>query len=170
MNPCLIYIHYLKRLIDIVEKSVEYCGDSETLWNARLYEDMLPFARQVKTAIGFSLRSCCPLADLEIQSFENPEDSLTSIKQQTLETINYLKSISNSFVEPYKETNIVTKAGFAELELPSEVYLHLYSLPNFFFHLGMAYAIARNRGVPLGKGDFDGFHEYPTRFSFSENQ
>jgi hypothetical protein len=30
----------------------------------------------------------------------------------------------------------------------------------------MAYAIARAAGVPLSKGDFDGYHQYPDGFSF----
>lgn len=31
-----------------------------------------------------------------------------------------------------------------------------FALPNFFFHLTLAYAILRARGVPLEKGDFMG--------------
>jgi hypothetical protein len=31
-----------------------------------------------------------------------------------------------------------------------------FALPNFFFHLTIAYAILRNEGVPLQKVDFMG--------------
>ena len=31
-----------------------------------------------------------------------------------------------------------------------------FALPNFFFHLTLAYAILRKEGVPLEKGDFMG--------------
>ncbi|MGV7210836.1 DUF1993 family protein [Oxalobacteraceae bacterium A2-2] len=47
--------------------------------------------------------------------------------------------------------------------------LHLYILPNFHFHLSMAYAIARQQGVALGKPDYDGYHAYPPGFSFVSN-
>ncbi len=45
-------------------------------------------------------------------------------------------------------------------------FLHLYGLPNFFFHLTMGYAALRAAGVRLGKADFDGFHSYPDDFRF----
>jgi len=41
-----------------------------------------------------------------------------------------------------------------------------YAMPNFFFHLCMAYALLRAQGVPLGKPDFDGWHRYAPGFSF----
>ena len=56
-------------------------------------------------------------------------------------------------------------AGFAVLEQTASDFLHLYGLPNFFFHL-TDYATLRAAGVPLGKADFDGFHSYPPDFRF----
>ncbi|WP_295961007.1 DUF1993 family protein [Rhodoferax sp.] len=44
--------------------------------------------------------------------------------------------------------------------LPGEAFLSQYALPNFFFHLTSAYALLRQQGVPLGKADFDGWHQY----------
>jgi uncharacterized protein len=65
------------------------------------------------------------------------------------------------------ETRIIRHhAGFAVLEQTGTEFLHLYGLPNFFFHLTMGYAALRSAGVPLGKADFDGFHSYPDGFSF----
>jgi hypothetical protein len=57
-------------------------------------------------------------------------------------------------------------AGLAVLEQTGSGFLHLYGLPNFFFHLTMGYAALRAAGVPLGKADFDGFHSYPDGFRF----
>ncbi len=39
-------------------------------------------------------------------------------------------------------------------ELSAEEYVRDWVLPNFYFHVTTAYAILRNRGVPLGKSDF----------------
>jgi len=60
---------------------------------------------------------------------------------------------------------IVSFAGDA-LPLAGGDYYLLYAVPNFFFHLTMVYAIARQAGVPIGKADFDGFHAYPPGFRF----
>jgi len=39
-------------------------------------------------------------------------------------------------------------------------FLQQYALPNFFFHLSLVYALLRQQGLPLSKGDFDGWHVY----------
>ncbi len=57
------------------------------------------------------------------------------------------------------------QAGFAVLELPGEVYLHEFGLPNLYFHQAMAHVALKQAGVPLGKADFDGKHDYPPGFS-----
>jgi hypothetical protein len=35
-------------------------------------------------------------------------------------------------------------------------YAREYVLPNFFFHVSMAYAILRKEGAPIGKADYMG--------------
>jgi hypothetical protein len=58
------------------------------------------------------------------------------------------------------------QAGFAELDLPGEAYLHAFGLPNLYFHQAMAHVGFKQAGVSLGKADFDGLHDYPEGFSF----
>ncbi|MBP0651971.1 DUF1993 family protein, partial [Mycobacterium tuberculosis] len=41
-------------------------------------------------------------------------------------------------------------------ELVGADYLLHYSLPNFYFHLSMAYALLRQAGVDIGKRDYVG--------------
>ena len=43
-----------------------------------------------------------------------------------------------------------------ELNFEGQGYLTSFALPNFYFHLSMAYAILRHAGVPLGKRDYLG--------------
>ena len=38
--------------------------------------------------------------------------------------------------------------------MAGEAYLRHWTLPNFFFHVTMAYAILRHNGVDLGKSDY----------------
>ena len=65
------------------------------------------------------------------------------------------------------ETRMVREqAGFAVLDLPGEAYLHEFGLPNLYFHHAMAHVALKQVGVPLGKHDFDGKHDYPAGFSF----
>ena len=61
-----------------------------------------------------------------------------------------------------KSRVIPHRAGQADLAQTGAEYLHLYGMPNFFFHMSMGYAALRASGLPLGKGYFDGYHRYPT--------
>ncbi len=58
------------------------------------------------------------------------------------------------------------RAGFAELDQSGREYLTLFGMPNFMFHLSMAFAILRQNGVEIGKADFDALHDYPHGFRF----
>ena len=58
------------------------------------------------------------------------------------------------------------RAGFAELDQTGAEFLHLFGMPNFLFHATMAFAVLRQQGLPIGKADFDGQHDYPPGFRF----
>lgn len=45
-------------------------------------------------------------------------------------------------------------ADGAALRLTGREYVRDWAIPQFYFHLVCAYAILRNQGVPLGKGDY----------------
>jgi hypothetical protein len=78
----------------------------------------------------------------------------------------YLAAIPDAHFAGIDTVSVQTTAGFAELELPGPEYYQMYAVPNFFFHYSMVYAIARQTGVPIGKSDFDGYHRYPSGFTF----
>ena len=42
--------------------------------------------------------------------------------------------------------------------LPAEKTVVNFSIPNFYFHVSMMYALLRNKGVNLGKADFIGWN------------
>jgi len=58
------------------------------------------------------------------------------------------------------------QAGFAVLDLPGEAFVHEFGLPNLYFHQAMAHVALKQAGVPLGKHDYDGKHDYPEGFTF----
>lgn len=58
--------------------------------------------------------------------------------------------------ESIPEIVIEDMAGLAQISMKTEEFLSRFSFPNFYFHIAMAYAVARSNGVPLTKGAFDG--------------
>lgn len=164
-NPTAIFIYYLYQLKKIVQKISQHQNNNPTLLQQSLHPDMLPLIEQIRTATNFPLRSCCPLANCERISFDNQDETYLGLQQQIDKTIAYLQELTHANFQHHPE-KIQDQAGTKHLELPADEYLNFYALPNFFFHLSMVYAIARNAGIPLSKGDFDGYHSYPENFSF----
>ena len=155
------YLDLLTRLIAKVEQELD--GEAEIL-QARLAPDMFPLGVQVEIAASFALRACCPIAGKPVVSFSHGHASFADLKRQLIETIEHIEMLDS--LENDLDTVVHAEAGPTPVSLPASEFLSRFAYPNFFFHLSMVYAIARSRGVPLTKGDFDGFHEYPPGFSF----
>ncbi|MBY4677230.1 DUF1993 domain-containing protein [Marinobacterium arenosum] len=166
IEPLTLFTHYLQQLDRILEKSAAHADSEAELLNARLAEGMFPLSQQARTAIDFSLRALCPLIGEEIRSFANERQSFTGIRMQLAETLDYLAQIDSSRFEGAETRQVTTRTGFREHAFSGADYLALYALPNFLFHLNMVYALARQQGVPLSKGDYDDFHQYPDGFRF----
>lgn len=165
MVPAKVFIYYLDQLKKLLVKVERYEVD---LSHERLSGDMFPLLQQARTAIGFTLRSSCPLSGRETVSFADGYESFASLFSEIDKTRQYLSEIQDAEFRHMDAIKIDTLAGFSDIELDGDSYFLMYSLPNFFFHYSMVYAIARKSGVPIGKGDFDGFHHYPLGFTFAD--
>nr|WP_298171256.1 DUF1993 domain-containing protein [uncultured Pseudomonas sp.] len=163
MHPKNIFLRYLKQLRTLVDKIEAHAG--EGMLSAALSDDMFPLLTQARIAANFSLRACCPLAGTEVLSFDNDEFSFAGLKKQLSQTIDYLQALDIPNADG-GAAEVRENAGFAKIALPVDDYVHALALPNFFFHIGMVYAIAKSHGVPVSKGDYDGYHSYPQGFSF----
>ncbi len=150
-----VFRHYLARVSEMVERA-----GAEAL--AAQVADAFPAGQQFATAAGFSLRIACPLAGREVPSLPAALGPRLAVARAML------GAMSPADFEGAEARIIRHHAGFAELEQTGADFLHLYGMPNFFFHLTMGYAALRSAGVPLGKADFDGFHSYPEGFSFQD--
>jgi uncharacterized protein len=148
-----VFRHYLAQVAAMVEKA-----GPEAL-EARI-ADAFPAGQQFATAAGFALRVACPLAGREVPDLPQALGPRLAVARAMLGAMTPAEFDG-------AETRIIRHhAGFAVLEQTGSDFLHLYGLPNFFFHLTMGYAALRAAGVPLGKADFDGLHSYPAGFSF----
>lgn len=163
--PTKIFLHYLGRLGELLQRVERFDRD---LGGERLHPEMFPLLQQAKIAIGFTLRTCCPLAGRQIVSFGDEEDSFESVYAELASTVRYLSDIPDEDFRAIDALKVDSAAGFADLHLAGWDYYLMYALPNFFFHYSMVYAIARRAGVPIGKADFDGYHKYPLGFAFTD--
>lgn len=155
------YLERLLRLIDLAEAHVRsHSRSDESILNARLAPDMLPFESQVKITTNFALRSCFPLAGLPIPPYGEFPPSFDGLRECLKRALSLLVTLKAEQFETSASRKIESQAGKAHIALPAPDFLFQYALPNFFFHLATSYAILRGHGVPLGKADYDGLHKY----------
>ncbi|RYI29778.1 MAG: DUF1993 domain-containing protein [Acetobacteraceae bacterium] len=148
-----VFRHYLSRVSDIVAVAGPDALDARIA-------DAFPARQQFATAAGFALRVTCPLAGREVPDLPQGLGPRLAVARAML------GAMTPAEFEGAETRIIRHHAGFAVLEQTGSEFLHLYGLPNFFFHLTMGYAALRAAGVPIGKADFDGFHSYPADFRF----
>lgn len=139
-------------------------GEVETGLGQRPYNGMMAAARQVATAVQFTLRISYPLVGKRVPELRDPMD-LAGLRARIEGAKALLAALDPEEFAHTGRRVIRAQAGFAHLELPAEVFLNEFGLPNLYFHVAMAHLALKQAGVPLGKADYDGRHEYPAGFS-----
>jgi hypothetical protein len=126
---------------------------------------MMTTARQVATAVQFTVRIAYPLAARRAPELRGGFDA-AGLRSRIEAARGALDDLAPAEFEAAERRPIRFQAGFADLDLPGEAYLHAFGLPNLYFHQAMAHVGFKQAGVTLGKADFDGLHDYPESFSF----
>lgn len=159
-----VFLRYLTNLDAILDKTAEHLQlqgmEQAEVLNLALQPNMFPLKWQVRIALGFSIRAINPVLQQPIMLDDGPIESIDDIRLLLGNTIARLKNVSRRDFAGGEARLVREKAGQAVFEAKAMDFVTQYALPNFFFHLGMAYSLLRLAGCPIGKGDFDGFHQY----------
>lgn len=154
------FIKTLGNLDAILGKATESAAargfDVNNFMQARLAPDMLPFWRQVTIACDAAKGISAALAGKTAPRFEDNEQTIDELRARIAKTLDYLNSFTAADFEgldPAKHVPIPYPPGKA---MAARNALLCRSVPNFFFHVTMAYALLRQGGVPIGKGDYLG--------------
>ncbi len=160
-----VFLGVLDRIAAILGRAEETLGDGlEAALERRPSEQMLPAARQVATAVQFTLRIAHPLAGERAPELRGGLDA-AGLLGRIASARGALTGLDPAAFVGAEQRIVRAQAGFAVLDLPGEAYLHEFGLPNLYFHQAMAHVALKQAGVPLGKADFDGKHDYPPGFS-----
>lgn len=117
---------------------------------------MFPFVRQVQIATDAAKGCAARLANMEVPSYPDTETTFADLHERLNKTINFLKSVNESQIDGSEERSISLKVGPRELDFKGQDFALHFALPNFYFHVGMAYAILRTNGLEIGKRDYLG--------------
>ncbi|RZV99233.1 MAG: DUF1993 family protein [Rhodobacteraceae bacterium] len=137
--------------------------------DAALAPDMFTCAEQLRTVGIFALRCTYTLIgqdwpkDMLGPEFPQGADGLDARLAKAHDQIRALTPADFDGAEARRISHV---AGDAQLTQSGANYLRLFALPNLWFHLSMAFAVARAQGLAVGKADYDGWHQYAPGFSF----
>ena len=130
--------------------------DTIVLAQARLFPDMHPLARQVQIACDTAKGAAARLAQVDIPKHPDTETTFAELKARIAKTLDFLKTVTPAQVQGAEARTIEIKFPNGSWKFTGLSYLTDFVLPNFYFHLSMVYALLRNNGVDVGKGDFLG--------------
>jgi hypothetical protein len=155
-----IFTLSLNNLAAILDKAANHAEakkvDPKALPAARLIVDMLPLSAQIQIACDTAKGAAARLAGVDVPKHEDTESTLPELKTRVAKTLEFIKSIKPEQLQGAETREIILQFPQNTLKFTGMNYLTNFVLPNFFFHLTMAYALLRKNGVELGKRDFLG--------------
>jgi hypothetical protein len=155
-----VFVRQLGQLSHLVGKAIEYTKSSGveagSLIEARLIEDMRPFAFQIQSASDASKLAVVRLTGVEAPSFPDTESTFDQLLERIVKTQHYLQGVPKEAFVGSEERTVTMKTGAGSVDFKGQGYLLHFAIPNFFFHVTTAYAILRSKGVVIGKRDYLG--------------
>jgi hypothetical protein len=155
-----VFARMLRNLKGILQKAAAHAQarkiDESAFLTARLFPDMFTFTRQVQVATDFARGTCARLAGAEPPSIADDEKTFAELVRRVERSLEYVESVERGAIDGSEGRAIVRAIRGVETRFLGRDYLLLFALPNFYFHLAMAYALLREGGVEVGKQDFVG--------------
>ena len=130
--------------------------DESVFLTARLSPDMFPLLRQVQITCDFAKGPCARLAGIDVPKFEDDEKTFADLMARIDKTIAYVGTFRPAQIDGQEDRDISITIAGNPVAFKGQVYLIHFGLPNFYFHMSMAYAILRHNGLDIGKNDFLG--------------
>jgi hypothetical protein len=150
----------LNNLAAILDKAATHAEGKKVgpkvLADSRLIVDMLPLSSQIQIACDTAKGAAARLAGVEIPKHDDTEATLAELKARIAKTLAFIKTIKREQLQGAETREIVLQFPQNTMKFTGINYLTNFVLPNFFFHVTIAYALLRKAGIDIGKRDFLG--------------
>jgi len=152
------YLQILRAGRGWLDKAAASGLPEDEIVNAKLAEDMLPFAYQVKS---MAVHSQGAIEGVRAGVFKPPmgealPTSLAQMRERLESAIAFLEALSEAEVEGFVGQPMRFEIGEKRIDFTAEDFLLSFSQPNFYFHATTAYGVLRHKGVNVGKLDYLG--------------
>ena len=138
----------------LLDKGAAHDGAGEAILEWRLIDDMAPLRFQFRTVANF-----CRNWPARVMGVEPPPEfgdnlDLAGVRAALADARAYLAAITpEQFAGRDDVPLTVTLGNGLAPTLPASQWLSGFAATNIYFHLSIAYAILRARGVSIGKAD-----------------
>jgi hypothetical protein len=153
------FIKMLRNLDKWLDKAVAHAQaksfDPQVLVQSRLAPDQYALVRQIQAACDAAKTAAARLTGEEPPRHPDTEQTLEELRARIQTCLAYVESKKPEQFAGAEARPVALPFLPGKLILGAD-YAHELALPNFYFHLSMAYAILRHNGVNLGKTDFIG--------------
>jgi hypothetical protein len=151
----------LGAVLGLLDKAESFCTEKTRpvgdLLQARIFDDMLPFAYQVKATVTHSLGALDGVRKGVFTPDRAPfPQTIDDLRNLVSEALDALAAETSSEVDSFVGRDMRFEMGDMVLPFVAEGFLMSFSMPNFFFHAATAYDILRMNGVELTKRDYLG--------------
>jgi hypothetical protein len=133
--------------------------DPKVLLGSRLAPDMFPLMMQIQATCDQAKYAAGRTTNAEMPVHADGEQSLEELQLRILSVIAYLDGFGPEAFADIDEVTVTTPRWKGKTMTAANYFVE-HALPNFFFHLSMAYAILRHNGVDVGKRDYLGAITY----------
>jgi uncharacterized protein len=146
----------LETLDHILTVGEENCLEFDSAMNYQIAPDMFPLGTQIAFACNQPrafARWCAGQAaenlDPNVKSLDVARSYINNTKALLHEV-----QVGDLRLDEIKRTDLGANLF---CELPARLFVSDYLIPNFYFHISIAYAILRKHGFPLGKANYMSF-------------
>lgn len=164
MNPTYqftipLFVKTLKALDQLLVKAEAHVKekglDEAALLDQRLAPDMFPLKKQIQVACDNAKGAAARLSGKEVPAHADDEQTFADLHKRIEKTLAFVQTVSEeAFAEA--DARQVTLPYFPGKYMTGFDYAREYAIPNFFFHVTVAYSLLRKEGLAIGKADFMG--------------
>ncbi|UAJ10806.1 DUF1993 domain-containing protein [Glacieibacterium megasporae] len=155
-----VFVRQFASLTAILDKGAAFAAergiDPSELIDARLAPDMAALPRQIQIASDGVKGCVARLAGIDVPGYADTETTFDTLKERIAKTVAFIESVPADQIDGTEDREISLKFGEQSINLSGQAYLLTFVLPNFFFHVSIAYALLRSKGVEIGKRDYLG--------------
>lgn len=148
-----VFINMLGTLDHLVGKA-QAAGMKDDVLAEKLTDDMFPLELQFRVALNQVLLALnqvagdtVPLEEVAYRSLAEVRDRIAAVRKRISE------AVPSEWAEADAAVDLTLPNGVRFLMTSAED-IQDWIMPNFYFHVAMAYALLRNAGLAIGKMDF----------------